>query len=58
MSEAKEKKKPKNTKKTAKKDEKVLKKKGIKPTYKKDLSSAEFLSVEEMCSKFNGKISN
>lgn len=58
MSEAKDKKQPKNTKKSTKKDQNPAKKRGTKSTYRKDLTSTDFLSVEEMSNRFDGKITN
>jgi len=58
MSDANGKKRAKNYRKDTKKDENEVKKKGTKSTYKKDLSNADFISVEEMCTRFDGKNKN
>jgi len=55
MTGANKKKANKTNKKSIKNEESTLKKKGTKNTVKINTSSSEFLTVEEMCNKFDGK---
>ena len=55
MSDANTKKTNKNTKQNTKNNETKIRRKTTKSAYKKDVLNADFISVEEMCNKFDGK---